>query len=205
MTTRQSSEASSAVHALEIDEERSLIQRVKRGDVGAYDRLVRQHLRRAFAVAYRIVGNREDAEDVVQDAFIRALRYMRTFDERLPFAPWLNRLVANTALDARARRGREATEPECEDAASPTISPHLALEREEVRDRFAAALAALPSRQRLILERFELEGFSTAEIAAQLGITPETVRWHLHQARHALRVPLQVLRDIDAPPLAMMA
>jgi RNA polymerase sigma-70 factor (ECF subfamily) len=182
-----------------LDDERLLIGRAQRGDTAAFDTLIRRHLQRAFAIAFRVVGNRHDAEDVVQDAFVRALRYLRGFDTRLPFAPWLHRLVVNTALDARARRAREATEPERDDAVSPAVSPHLALERQEVRDRFAGALAALSPRQRLILARFEVDGQSTAEIALELGITPETVRWHLHQARHALRGPLGVLRDVDEP------
>jgi RNA polymerase sigma-70 factor (ECF subfamily) len=199
--TRQSS----SLPVIDIDEERLLIERVKRGDSIAYDALVRRHLARAFTIAYRVVGNRDDAEDVVQDAFIRALRYIRGFDERQAFAPWLNRLVVNTALDARRRRAREATEPERRDTASPAVSPHLALERQEVRDRFALALAALPPRQRLIITRFEVDGLSTAEIAEELGITTETVRWHLHQARRALRAPLGVLRDTEAPTLALLA
>ena len=188
-----------------LDDERTLIQRVKRGDSAAYDVLVRRYLARAYAIAHRVVGNRDDAEDVVQDAFIRALRYIRGFDDRQPFSPWLGRLVMNTALDARARRAREATEPERLDTASPGVSPHLALERQEVRDRFAVALASLPERQRLILARFEVDGLTTGEIAEELGIAPETVRWHLHQARHALRAPLRVLRDDHAPVLELMA
>jgi len=203
--TPQTFRLADAASVSEREEERSIILRVKRGDTAAYDHLVRRHLGRAFTIAFRIMGNREDAEDVVQDAFIRALRYIRAFDEQQPFAPWLNRLVVNTALDARARREREATEPEVGEMASPCVSPHLALERQEVRDRFAAALAALPARQRLILARFELDGLSTAEIATELDIAPETVRWHLHQARHALRAPLGVLRDTDAPTLVLMA
>lgn len=194
-----------SVDATGLADEQRLIVRVKRGDTAAFDTLVRRHLARAFAIAYRVVGDRHDAEDVVQDAFIRALRYIRGFDERQPFAPWLNRLVVNTALDARARRAREATEPERRDTASPAVSPHLALERQEVRDRFATALAALPTRQRLILARYEVDGLTTAEIATELDITPETVRWHLHQARHALRAPLGVLRDVDSPTLVRMA
>jgi len=201
--TRHSFRPSVAPRDEDLAVERATIQRVKRGDAAAYDQLVRGHLARAFAIANRLVGNREDAEDVVQDAFIRALRYIRGFDEEQPFAPWLNRLVVNTALDAVTRRAREATDPECRDAASPLASPHVALERQEVRDRFAAALAQLPARQRLILERFEVDGLSTAEIAAELGIARETVRWHLHQARHALRAPLRVLRDTDAPLILM--
>jgi RNA polymerase sigma-70 factor (ECF subfamily) len=199
--TRQTS----SLPAIDIDEERLLIERVKRGDSSAYDILVRRHLARAFTIAYRVLGSRDDAEDVVQDAFIRALRYIRGFDERQAFAPWLNRLVVNTALDARRRRAREATEPERRDTVSPAVSPHLALEREEVRVRFARALAALPPRQRVIITRFEVDGLSTAEIAEELGITPETVRWHLLQARRALRAPLGVLRDAPAPTLALLA
>lgn len=188
-----------------LEDEHLLVGRVQRGDTTAFDALVRRHLPRAFAIAYRVVGNRHDAEDVVQDAFIRALRYIRGFDDREPFGPWLHRLVVNTALDARARRAREATEPEREDAVSPAASPHLALERQEVRDRFAVALAGLSPRQRLILARFEVDGQSTGEIAQELGIAPETVRWHLHAARHALRVPLGVLRDADPAPRVRLA
>jgi RNA polymerase sigma-70 factor (ECF subfamily) len=201
----RSAAASSTATKPEADEDLSAVRRAKSGDTAAFDRLVRRHVARAFTIAYRIVGNREDAEDVVQDAFVRVLRYIGGFDERQPFAPWLNRLVVNTALDCRARRARDAVEPERRDAVSPSISPHLALERQEVRDRFAVALAALPPRQRLILARFEVDGLSTAEIAAELAIAPETVRWHLHQARHALRAPLGVLRDADAPVLALMS
>ena len=120
-------------------------------------------------------------------------------------SPWLNRLVVNTALDARRRRARAATEPERTDAESPALSPQLALERQEVRDRFLSALAALPARQRLIITRFEVDGLTSVEIADELGITTETVRWHLHQARHALRKPLDVLREEAAPTLARMA
>ena len=188
-----------------LDDERLLVRRVKRGDPAAFDALVRRHLRRAFGIAFRVVGNRHDAEDAVQDAFVRALRYVNGFDERLPFGPWLRRLVINAALDVRARRTREATEPERDDVVSPAVSPHLALERQEVRDRFADALSSLSPRQRLILARLEVDGLTAGEIAEELGITPETVRWHLHEARRALRGPLGVLRDGDAPPHARPA
>ncbi len=183
------------------EDERLLLTRVQDGDAQACNALVRLHQARALAIAYRAVGTREEAEDVVQDAFVRAFRYIGGFDPRQPFAPWFGRLVLNTALDARARRAREATEPERPDAVSPCISPHLALERREVRDRFAASLAALPERQRLVLARIEVDGVSANEVALELGITPETVRWHLHQARRALRAPLGVLRDPESPSL----
>ncbi len=115
------------------------------------------------------------------------------------------RLEPRLLLGRERADAREATEPERLDTASPGVSPHLALERQEVRDLFAIALAALPERQRLILARFEVDGLTTAEIAVELGIAPETVRWHLHQARHALRAPLGVLRDDHAPVLELMA
>jgi len=91
-------------------------------------------------------------------------------------------------------RALRVTHPETADAESRDASPLQRLERKEIRERFGAALAALPPRQRLIVSMFEVDGLSTSEIGDTLGISQETVRWHLHQARRVLREALAVLR-----------
>lgn len=176
-------------------DDRSLVGRVKQGDAGAYDLLVRRYLCRAVAMARRLLGNAEDAEDLVQDAFIRALERIHSFDDSRAFGPWFFRILINTGLNARKARSLRTAEPETSELPSRAAGPLQLLEEREIRDRFAVALEALPPRQRLIVSMFEVDGLSTLEIATTLGITPETVRWHHHKARQALRASLAVLRD----------
>jgi len=176
-------------------EESALLARVQRGDVAAFDLVVRRYLRRAFAIAYRVLGHREDAEDLVQDAFLTALERIASFDVSRPFGPWFFRIVVNRGLNARksrAIRRTEAMPADTLEAAEP--SPAGMYERTEIRDRFQAALEGLSQRQRLIVELADIDGMSGVEIAAMLGVSQGTVRWHLHMARHALRRALAPLR-----------
>src|SRR5688572_16919002 len=87
-----------------------LIERVRRGDGEAFGDLVQRHSRRAFSIAYRLLQQREDAEDVVQDAFIRALEHMHTLEHGRPFRPWFHRIVVNHALNYRRSRSIRTTE-----------------------------------------------------------------------------------------------
>ena len=142
-------------------------------------------MRRAFALAFRILRHRQDAEDLVQDAFCQALVQIHTIHEGRPFGPWFCRMLINLGVNARERRSRRETEPLLDSA--PTLATEPDAEGAEWRERFAQAVHALPDRQRLIVELFDVEGYSGDEIAEMLGITSGTVRWHLHQARAALR------------------
>lgn len=176
-------------------EETALVDRATRGDPSAFDALVRRHLPGALVAAERLLGDRADAEDLVQDAFLRALDRLPLLDPGRPFGPWFFTLLRNLGINQlRAKRVRH-TEPELLDAASPDALPDEEMERAEVRERFDAALAALTPRQREIVMLFEVEGWKGAEIAEHLGLTPENVRWHLHQAKKSLRVSLSTLRD----------
>lgn len=176
-------------------DDRELVERARHGDAAAYDRLVRRHLGRATSIARRLLGNVEDAEDLVQEAFIRALDRIATYDATRAFGPWFYRLLINTGLNARKARALRAAEPERSDVPSRSANPLELAERSELRERFATALASLPPRQRLVVSMFEVDSLSTAEIAEALGITPETVRWHHHQARQTLREALAVFKD----------
>jgi len=176
-------------------EETALVDRATRGDPAAFDALVRRHLPGALVAAERLLGDRADAEDLVQDAFLRALDRLPLLDPGRPFGPWFFTLLRNLGINQlRAKRVRH-TEPELLDAASADALPDEEMERAEVRERFDAALAALTPRQREIVMLFEVEGWKGAEIAEHLGLTPENVRWHLHQAKKSLRVSLSTLRD----------
>ena len=172
----------------------ALVERVRSGDVDAYDALVRRHLPRAHAVAYRLLGHREDAEDLVQDAFIQALDRIDSFDSERPFGPWFFRILTNRGLNMRQSRAVRAVSEIPEDAASGGDSPERSAEREELRSRLREAVGALPERQQLIVQLFEIDGWTSAEFARTLGISDGTVRWHVHEARLALREALGPLR-----------
>ncbi|HEY0036159.1 MAG TPA: sigma-70 family RNA polymerase sigma factor [Longimicrobium sp.] len=170
-----------------LDDEAELVERVRRGDGRAFDALVTRYMRRAFSVAYRVLGQREDAEDLVQDTFLVVLQRIDTFQPGRAFAPWFFRILVNRGLNARKARALRAVDEIPETASSSGPSPEREAERAELRDRLRAALAELPERQRLVVELFELEGFAGPEIAEIMEISDGTVRWHLHEARKALR------------------
>ena len=171
-------------------DEAGLVERVRRGDAAAFDALVGRYMRRAYAVAYRVMGQKEDAEDLVQESFLAVLQRIETFQAGRAFAPWFFRILVNRGLNARKRRALRATGSIPETAAASGASPERTAEQAELRERLRAAMEALPERQRVIVELFELEGFSGAEIGEILEISDGTVRWHLHEARQALRQAL---------------
>jgi len=179
-------------------QEAAAVERVQAGDTEAFDLLVRRYMRQAFAVAYRVLGHHEDAEDVVQEAFLAALASIRTFDTSRRFGPWLYRIVVTRGLNFRKARSRRTTEA-LEDAGVASGAPGPAADAEQagLRATVAAALARLPERQRMVVQLFELDGFSGAEIATMLGISPGTVRWYLHEARQALRGMLAHLQESE--------
>ena len=183
------SPASGAAHAAP-DGEAELVERVRQGDGQAFDALVTRYMRRAFSVAFRLLGQKEDAEDLVQDTFVAVLQRIDTFQPGRPFAPWFFRVLVNRGLNARKARALRTVDEIPESASSSGPSPEREAERAELRGHLRAALATLPERQRLVVELYELEGFAGAEIAEILEISDGTVRWHLHEARKALRAAL---------------
>lgn len=185
VVTRTSSPAPS-----DAEEESALVERVRRGDSAAFDALASRHLKRAFSVAYRLLGQREDAEDLVQDAFLAALEKIDSFQEGRSFGPWFFRILVNRGLNARKARSLRRTEAIPDAAAAGGVSPLREAERAELREQLGGALDGLPDRQRTIVRLFELEGFSSPEIAEILELSDGTVRWHLHQARQKLREAL---------------
>jgi RNA polymerase sigma-70 factor (ECF subfamily) len=173
------------------DDEPGLVVQVQQGDSEAYAVLVRRHLPRAQRIAWRMLRHREDAEDAVQDAFLRALERIDQCDPGRPFGPWFHRIVATTAINrhrsAKRRETEELSETDVSDVASPAeMAVHGAL-----RDEVDAALRTLPPTQRQLIELVTFEEFTPTEAAGVLGIPAGTARWHLHEARKALRTQLQ--------------
>lgn len=194
-TAHDISRASLVLHANDASrEERELLLRVREGERDAFGRVVELYLPRAMSLAMRLLRHREDAEDLVQDAFLAALQHIDSFDPSRPFWPWLSRIIVNRGLDLAASRLTRSTESLQDDLGDPRPSPADAAERGEIREEFHRTVLALPERRRLVVQLFEVDGFSVAEIAKLLDSSPATIRWHLHMARRQLRNALAPLR-----------
>jgi RNA polymerase sigma-70 factor (ECF subfamily) len=175
-----------------------LIERVRGGDTQAFGELVRRYQRRAFAVAWRLLGHREDAEDLVQDSFMTALDRLDSFEAGRPFGPWFLRIVVNRGHNARAARRVRAVDELPDQLEGRAPAPDAVVEAAELGEQIGAAIGELPERQRLVVQLHELEGFSSAEIADMLEIAEPTVRWTLHAARKRLRQDLAEWKGDDA-------
>jgi RNA polymerase sigma-70 factor (ECF subfamily) len=189
VTAPDSPDASASVaeeRAAARDRDAGLVERVRAGDSTAFDALVQAYMRQAFQLAYRVVGHREDAEDLVQEAFLAAYQYLDSYDATRPFGPWLMRIVLNRGSNLRRSRARRETEPET-DAVSPAPSALDESERAEAREQLARAMELLSERQRMIVTLFDVDGLTSTEIGELIDLSPGTVRWHLHEARRTLR------------------
>jgi RNA polymerase sigma-70 factor (ECF subfamily) len=182
------------------DSDADLVARLQRGDDTAFEAIVRAHGGRLLSVARRFLGNNEDAQDAVQDAFIRAYKAIHTFEARAQLHTWLHRILVNTALMKLRERRRRPTES-IEDLL-PTYSTdgHQAvasrdwsdavLERKESAAIVREAIAMLPDQYREVLVLRDIEEKDTAETAALLGTSSNVVKVRLHRARQALRTLL---------------
>jgi RNA polymerase sigma-70 factor, ECF subfamily len=176
-------------------EDRDVLARVQGGDAQAFDLLVRRYLPRARLVARRLMQDPDDADDLVQEAFLRALEKIGSFDLARAFEPWFTRLLVNLGLDQRRKQAVRRTEAQDPDLFPGGVRPDRQVERNELQQLLNRALEALPDRQRLVVSMFEVDGLSTEEVASVLNISQVTVRWHLHQARRTLRESLKGCRE----------
>jgi len=189
-----------------------LLDRLRARDPQAFEDLVRGYGARLLAVARRIVGNEDDARDVLQDAFLSASRGIDGFAGGARVSTWLHRIVVNAALmKLRSRRRRseesieellptfDATGAWAEAPATWDEPAHMLLEREETRARVRRCIAKLPESYRTVLVLRDIEDLDTDEAAGLLGVTANAVKIRLHRARQALRTLLAgELGDGDA-------
>ncbi len=166
--------------------DRRLVALAQTGDERAFAELVERHAPRVYALARRIVRSPADAEEVAQDAFVRAWRAIGSYRGDAAFGTWLHRITARRALDRAAvlstRRAREAPE---EAAGEPSASAWSAPAPAE--DALAPLLAELPPIQRAALTLFYYEDQSVKQVALDLDLPEGTVKTHLHRGRQALR------------------
>ena len=185
------------------NEEAQWIERAQKGDRAAFGRLVRLHHRRIYACAAQMLGDRGEAEDAVQETFLRAYRAIDRFDGRAELSTWLYRICINVSLNALRRRKRtdaaDVNDPRIpEPAADPSqgnSDPRHALEGAELYRRLATALDELSPSLRSTVVLVLLEGMPQKDAAEVLGCSEGTVAWRVHEARRRLREKLGDLLD----------
>src|SRR5262245_4046479 len=171
-----------------------LIARAQAGDALAFDQLLIQHQHRVIALAWRLLGNRDDARDAAQESFLRVFKHLNKFDPAQDFSGWLYRIVVNVCRDlARRRRHGSQLSLEAEfeaghlkEPAGPQDTEAAAMQAQE-QAIIARALATLTGKERAAIVLRDLEGLPTEEVARILGSSPTTVRSQISSARVKIR------------------
>ena len=184
-------------------DDRRLIDECLKGRTAAYGELVRRYQDRLFNAVYRLLDQPEDAQDVVQEAFVSAYQGLQSFKGDAQFFTWLYRIAMNAAISHR-RKQKVVVSLETGSKNELVIDPvdesvhnqpHDRLEQQEEEARLAAALSCLSPEHKAVLILKDIEGQKYEEIAEILGIPVGTVRSRLHRARLELRVILQTEDD----------
>jgi RNA polymerase sigma-70 factor (ECF subfamily) len=181
-----------------VSDELALVQAAKGGDVGAFEQLVKRYDRNVFRIAQHITQNREDAEDVVQEAFLKAYRNLQQFQGQSKFYTWLVRIAVNEALMKLRRRKPERTVSLDEDiktdedsvpreVADWSPNPEQQYNQAELREILTKTIQGLPSSFRTVFVLRDVEGLSTEETAEALELSIPAVKSRLLRARLQLR------------------
>lgn len=170
--------------------EKEWINRARQDDPAAWETLVRAHQQPVFRLAYLILGNGADAEEVTQEAFVRAYLSLASFDGERPFRPWICQIARNLARNRRRSLGRYWTNVQrwWRQPAPPDQRPFV--DRTDAQLLWQAVRRLKPAWQEVIYLRYFLE-FSEAETAAALAVAPGTVKSRLHRALAALKVVIE--------------
>src|SRR3990170_9082348 len=169
--------------------DRLLVQRTRGGDVNAFGELVQRYQTSVFSVCSRLLGDSAEAEDLAQEAFLRAFRRLASFDAERPFGPWMRRVAANLCLNMLQQR--RPTPAELDDEmdevpGDPRETPELAGDRSELAQRVRSGLFRLPDSYRAVIELRHYQDMSYDEMAAALGIGVGEVRPRLFRARRMM-------------------
>jgi len=183
------------------EDDLALIELVLAGDHRAFEPLVRKHERRVFRVVLAVLGSVEDAEDAMQDTFVKAFRHLDQFRRDSRFTTWLTRIAVNEALQKRQARKNSVSlqeSPEVESKSLPgrfepwTSNPEKLYGKQEIRQLVERAIQALPPIYRETLVLRDIEEMSAEEAAGVLGITVPALKSRLLRARLLLRESLSV-------------
>jgi RNA polymerase sigma-70 factor (ECF subfamily) len=188
------------------DPDQDLVARWQKGDEAAFEQLITRHERRVYRLLFRMMGNKEDAEDLTQETFLSLHRYGHRFRAEARFSTFVYRVAANAALNRRRSLGRGRARVEKlkyrqaagDDLPSSPRDPEDSTLGAELSDHVREALARLSPSLRMPVVLYDIEGLAYGEIAKVLGIAEGTVKSRIHRARQALRDQLKDLLGIPA-------
>jgi RNA polymerase sigma-70 factor (ECF subfamily) len=182
--------------------EKILLEKARKGDVDAFEMLIREHERKAFNIAYRFLKNADDAEDITQEAFLRAFRSIKKFKGQSSFSTWLYRIINNTCIDFVRAKQNKIT-----DSIDKTIQydneelelqipgdqndPVDMAETAEISQLMQSMLALLPDDQKMAIILRDIQGFSYQEISEITGVGMGTVKSRINRGRMALKELIQ--------------
>ena len=186
-------------------EEQAILERIRNGDESGFEVLVKEHTGKIVGLAWRLVGNREDAEDLAQEAFLRLHRSLPQFRGESRIGTWLYRTTTHLAIDYLRRerikrkifffrKDNDAPDP-VELARDPGNNPDRDFQSQQAMQTLRRSLSKLSSRQQVIFTLRHYEGLALKEIAAHLGLQTGTVKAHLHRAVTQLRKDLIDYRE----------
>jgi RNA polymerase sigma-70 factor (ECF subfamily) len=182
--------------------ETELISRILAGEKELFGNLVRRYNRRIYHISRAIVQSDDEAEDIVQETFVRAFEHLREFEGRAQFSTWLTRIALHESLSRRKHLRRETAgaiaEPKRHRSAPVPGAQERRVLRHELRRLLEEAIDALPERYRLVFAMRHIEEMSTSETAKCLGVTEQTVKVRLIRARTVLRRHLSAIAEAGA-------
>jgi RNA polymerase sigma-70 factor (ECF subfamily) len=180
-------------------DDKALVKRAQQGNQEAFAKLVTRHQRYVYNLAYRLLRDTDEAEDLAQEAFLRAWRGLGGFRGEAKFTTWLYRVVTNLCYNRLNGLRRQLVDVNADDVdllASPSDKdPPVVAEAAERRAFLHRQIAALPDKYQLVITLFYLQGFSYQEIAQVLDLPLGTVKTHLYRARERLKQQLQASEE----------
>ncbi len=193
LSTRPSVKAT----VITLEEENRLIDRILAGEERCYAELVDEYKSYAYTIALKVVANKADAEEVAQDAFIKAFHYLKNFNRQARFSTWLYRIAFNTAI-SRKRKTRVSMESlEHQQVANPD-SADVHMERDDKQVFLTRALGRLNDADQLAIQLFYMKEFSLEEVADMMGQNANTIKVRIHRARQRLAEELRSMLKSEA-------
>jgi len=180
----------------------ALVRSARRGELAAFEELVRRYQRQATAIAYRLLNDRDDAMEVTQESFLNAFDRLGSLSDPGRFGPWLLRIVSNLSLNRRRARalrktvsldalGADDERGEMNRPDPHAVTPFQTVVAEEAKGLIARAIDELPDMQRQALVLFSIQNLPQKQVADILGCSVEAVKWHVFTARKKLKDKLK--------------
>lgn len=193
------------------DSEKIWLKQSKSGDLASFERLIEKYQHVAYNIAYRMVGNEEDAKDITQEAFIKVFKSITSFREDSSFSTWLYRIVMNTCKDELRKKKLKVVSIDRDievgessvtfEIPDHTYSPEVVYEKKQLHAMLSQALTDLPEQNRIVVIMRDVQGFSYEDIAECINIPVGTVKSRINRGRHMLREMITKDRNLSLETL----